>query len=118
MARRVILLGFGFWVGVLSLLIEGLIWYISDNELESWIKLSALGVKNDHAEAYKNLIEQQDAFKAALQEMFGIDKSTVELNQQTQLTTKANAAQQPDSEAEHDFNEFDALMLILISLRW
>jgi hypothetical protein len=112
MARRVILLALGFWVGVLSLLIEGLIWYISDNELESWIKLSALGVKNDNAKAYKNLIEQQDAFKEALQEMFGIDKSTVELNQQNQLTAKANAAQQPDSEAEHDFNEFDALLLI------
>jgi hypothetical protein len=92
MARRVILLGLGFWVGVFSLLIEGLIWYISDNELESWIKLSALGVKNNNTEAYKNLIEQQDAFKAALQEMFGIDKSTVELNQQNQLTAKATTA--------------------------
>jgi hypothetical protein len=112
MARRVMLLALGFWVGVLSLLIEGLIWYISDNELESWIKLSALGVKNDNAKAYKNLIEQQDAFKEALQEMFGIDKSTVELNQQNQLTAKATTAQQPDSEAEHDFNEFDALLLI------
>lgn len=112
MAKRVMLLGLGFWIGVLSLLIEGLIWYISDNELESWIKLSALGVKNDHAEAYKNIIEQQDAFKGALQEMFGIDKSTIKLNQQNQLTAKANEIQQPDSDTEHDFNEFDALMLI------
>lgn len=112
MARRVMLLGFGLWFGVISLLIEGLIWYISDNELESWIKFSALGAKNNDAKAYKNIIEQQDAFKAALKEMFGIDNSTVELDQQNQLTAKVNAAQQLDSEAEHDFNEFDALMLI------
>lgn len=112
MARRVILLGFGLWFGVISLLVEGLICYISDNELESWIKFSALGAKNDDAKAYKNITEQQDAFKAALKEMVGIDQSTIELDQQNQLTAKVNAAQQLDSEAEHDFNEFDALMLI------
>lgn len=117
MAKRVILLGIGFWIGVLILLIEGLIWFFSDDDLESWIKLSALGKQNNDAEAYTDIKQQQAEFKKVLKKMFGIDESKIEVNQQNQLTPKNDTNQEPISEANGDFNEYDALILITNDLQ-
>lgn len=117
MARRVVLLGLSNWIGLIILLIEGVYWYFSDDELESWIKLSALGKRNNDAKAYNDIKKQQAEFKKVLKEMFGIEESTVEVNKQNQPTQKPDIIQQPDSEADADFNEFDALMLITNDLQ-
>ena len=108
-ARRVVLLAAGFWIGVLSLLVEFLIWYFTDDDLEKWLKRSAIGIDNNSADAYKDSFEQKQAFKEMLESMFHLDPSTLDLesNQQNQI----NQSKQ-NSEADEDFNEYDALMLI------
>jgi hypothetical protein len=108
LATRVMLLGIGFWVGILILLIEGLIWFLSDNDLESWIKCSALGTKN----TYQNIEEQKKEFKSVLKTMFGIDESTVKINKQNHHEEKLETKTQSNKQTDNDFNEFDALMLI------
>lgn len=107
MARRVVMLGLGFWIGLIALMIEGLIWYITDDELEKWLKYSALGTKNKSQNAFKNVTEQKAEFKKTLKNMFGIDESILsQVNNQ-------NNTQQAEQTTDNPFTEYDALLLII-----
>ncbi|NUF49835.1 hypothetical protein [Gilliamella sp. ESL0250] len=107
MARRVVMLGLGVWIGLITLMIEGLIWYITDNDLEKWLKYSALGTKNKSQNAFKNVTEQKAEFKKTLKNMFCLDESILsQVNNQ-------NNTQQAEQTTDNSFSEYDALLLII-----
>ena len=103
---RIVGLAFGFWIGIISLIIEGLIWYFSDNDLEEWLKLSAIGKDNNKTDAYDEN-KQEEEFNEMFESMFGFNPALPQNNQQNQ----ANQSEQSIKEDE-DFNEYDALVLI------
>ena len=114
MASRAILLALSFWIGVVILLIEGLIWWLSNDELEDWLEYSALGTKNNDPKAYKNLEEQKQQFNKVLESMFGINEDAVKINNnQIELKSTSNDKVLDNEEDKKDeFNEYDALLLI------
>ena len=114
MASRAILLALSFWIGIVILLIEGLIWWLSNDELEDWLEYSALGTKNNDPKAYKNLEEQKQQFKKVLESMFGINEDAVKINNnQIELKSTSNDRVLDNEEDKKDeFNEYDALLLI------
>jgi hypothetical protein len=107
MARRVVMLGLSFWIGLIALMIEGLIWYFTDDDLEEWLKYSALGTKNKSQNAFKDVTEQKAKFKETLKNMFGIDQSI-----QSQANNQNNT-QQAKQTTDNSFTEYDALLLII-----
>lgn len=114
MASRAILLALSFWIGVIILLIDGLIWWLSNDELEDWLEYSALGTKNNDPKAYKNLEEQKQQFKKVLESMFGINEDAVKINNnQIELKSISNdKVLDNEDDKEDEFNEYDALLLI------
>lgn len=111
MASRVLLLAINFWIGVVILLIEGLIWWLSNDELEDWLEYSALGTKNNHPKAYKTVGEQKQQFKKVLESMFGINEDVVKINN-NQIELKRTSNNEVLDDKEDEFNEYDALLLI------
>lgn len=113
LVSRVILLALNFWFGIAILLIEGLIWWLSNDDLEDWLEYSALGTKNNNSNAYQHIYQQQAAFRAVLESMFGIDEQVLQINQQNQIEYKTTATvKQTDESVDNQFNEYDALRLI------
>lgn len=115
MSKRVLFLGLGLWFSIIILLIEGLIWYLSDDDLEEWIKYSALGTNRSDHIAYHLVSKQRSEFKKVLESMFGIKESDVEINNQNKIIAKLNTSKlstKTDKELNTTFNEYDALKLI------
>ncbi|WP_392553307.1 T6SS effector BTH_I2691 family protein [Orbus wheelerorum] len=112
MAKRTLLLGAGFWIGVLALSIDVLIWYITDDEFEKWLQKSALGSENNTEKGYQKLFEQKQAFKSVLESMFGINEQVLHIDEQNQITVKNDADIESDDINDSEFNEYDALLLI------
>lgn len=112
MARRALLLGLGFWVGIIALVIEGLIWWLTDDDLEEWLQYSIFGTQSNHKAAYQDIYEQKQKFKQVLESMFGINQDILNINQKNQITVKANALSTANEQLDSEFNEYDALLLI------
>jgi len=94
--------------------LKGLIWWLSNDELEDWLEYSALGTKNNDPKAYKNLEEQKQQFKKVLESMFGINEDAVKINNnQIELKSTSNdKVLDNEDDKEDEFNEYDALLLI------
>ncbi|WP_392562402.1 T6SS effector BTH_I2691 family protein [Orbus sturtevantii] len=112
MAKRTLLLGAGFWLGVLALCIDAWIWYITDDEFEKWLQKSALGTENSTATAYQKIYEQKEAFKTVLESMFGINEQVLHIDEQNHIAVKNDAVMDSDDSSDSEFNEYDALLLI------
>lgn len=61
-----------FWVGMILILLDIVISYVKDDELESWLKKCALGEKYKHSSAYQNIEQRKTEFEKVLESMFGI----------------------------------------------
>ena len=106
--KRVILLGTGFWLGVALLLLDVVISYVKDDELESWLKKCALGEKYKDSSAYQNIEQQKTKFEKVLESMFGITKEALN----SKLSDPVDEPTNNDSHQSTAFNEYDALLLI------
>ena len=109
LAKRVALLGTTLWIGIIIMLLEVLIEYLTDNDLEKYLKYSALGTENQDSKSYATIEDQQTAFKKVLKDTFGITESMLQSNNQN---NNQNNNQQKEQLNNKDFTEEDALLLI------
>ena len=106
--KRVLMLGAGFWLGVALILLDIVISYVKDNELEDWLKHCALGEKYKDSSAYQNIEQQKTEFEKVLESMFGITKEILN----SKLSDPVDESTNSDSHQPTAFNEYDALLLI------
>lgn len=108
MARRVLYLGRGFWVGLILIGFDVGISMVKDDDLEKWLKYSALGKESDDTDAHQDIGEQKEKFIKVLQSMFGITREALNNN----LQDSADRVTNSDNDSLTTFNEYDALLLI------
>ena len=113
LAKRVALLGTTLWIGIIIMLLDVLIEYLTDNDLEKYLKYSALGTENQDSKSYATIEDQQTAFKKVLKDTFGITESMLQSNNQNNnQSNNQNNNQQKEQSNNKDFTEEDALLLI------
>lgn len=69
LACRILFMSAGMWIGVTIFFVQALIWYLSDDALQTWCSLCVFGLSRDAGDAYHEINRQQEGLAMALIEV-------------------------------------------------